>query len=481
MFSRFIGCRKITFVSMFSLGLAIACAGSEGSLNSGDTGRGGAGYAGSYESNNAFAGGTGGTGTTGGGAAGVGPVFTNGCASAGQFAPDTTEAFDACEGEPFGTWRLTSVDALYPLQVYRSDLDGLAGECPVEVGDIDIDFQMAVSLLDGGDAVVVTDMPLATSIPFRFLEDCFKREADSLFDCESVDWADYINCSYECGACNCEYTILQRLYGNWDGRWSRSDGKLHIEHRDGDYHHYEYCVIDDVMRLKYVPGLVWVDTIIPDDVAFFYQIEVAFTMERVLYGGMPLECSQRSLDNCETSGNSSDTCRLVGTCTGGSQCVGDSEASCTNHQGCSWSDEERCVGSVPDGCTLSDADVIPGCRFYDTSARCVGTPGPCTELETGECETVSGCELGQGCIGTPIIDCSYWNGDCLRCNGIPECSCADDGTCGGTPVCEAQTIFETCHWTTGCEWVESTCQGTPEPCDQFSVQECASFEGCRVE
>jgi hypothetical protein len=376
------------------------------------------------------------------------------CASCVACPPVSGEApstFDACGGEPFGTWTVTSADVSGIKYVgYTSD-SSTAGrqssyDCPARaVAQSDITgLKFRISLVSGGTGTVDSKGPIAT---IDISGDAARRlfyTCDDQRNCVSVS-----DCICECSE------SIRPLSTSFE--WTRSGSNLNLDLGTLGTASYDYCVQGDTLRLL-------------DSIS-----GVAYVMQRLVENGAPLRCASRSSDTC-TSGAGISGCYL-GQCSGSGNCSAGSESSCTNQAGCSWN-ASACTGTAPTTCGFFDYDVVPGCVYLSTgeNAACVGTPSACPQINLGTCRETPGCTIGTECVGR-IPGFSYACGVQDE-SVLSGCSCDNYAVCTSYK-CEDQTAAN-CR-DSNCKLQDTTCQGTPLPCSQHSTSKCSSVPGCSLQ
>jgi len=375
---------------------------------------------------------SGGTGNTSDGGTMGEAGGSNECSGFAKTEPGPAD-FSPCGGEPFGTWRSTSVG-------WRSWEVGL-GTRIEEAGGYRVRFE------DGGTLTWARDQALVDA---SYGATCPGDGGPIIdFDPKTPEFEQTCD-ALACGICVCEFAFEQILV---DGDWTRTDTTLTVTLHDYDPMSFEYCVAGDEMTLVGVDGR-------------------SMVLERVEGVLTRLPCAGRAVEEC------------VGDCSPG-RCVGEAdcdlestETECLTRQGCEWQ-ADYCAGDVQSSCSLAEFDRVPGCEFVD-SAHCEGVPDACWTIAEETCEEQLGCEAELSCGGEPI-PCSYGNYDSGVCAELSSCSFDDElSTCEGTAVrCEDFGI--TCYpfdSDSGCE--PYPCSGTPTPCEELDTVTCGQVQGCSV-
>lgn len=342
--------------------------------------------------------------------------------------------FEACGGEPFGTWRSTQVEW--------------------ETWDISSRASGPQVLLEGG-------------YRFRFNEGgratVFREEArlEAMWDarCEDLDSGAIVidfdpeipeyrrDCySVSCG-CLCELDFEEVLTS---AAWSRTSNAMEITLYDYNPQQFDYCIDGDVMTLQNTDGRT-------------------ITLERVFETFTPTSCEGRAEEKCVGG------CTW-GKCSGGDDCEGrQSESSCLSFSGCSWKQDE-CSGQADAHCGLDDFEVSPSCSFA-TSASCQGTPDPCWQIDESSCEEQVGCVAERWC-GGGTFNCS--GGDWDNCSYIEGCVYGGGVCSGGVVDCVDQGEF--CNFDAeivgGCDVYD--CSGTPTSCEELDLPTCNQVQGCSL-
>jgi hypothetical protein len=302
----------------------------------------------------------------------------------------------------------------------------------------------------------------AYELQFDALTSCIGKPQN----CTLYDLNDNCSCAAgNDGISHCTATTAAFQYGSlvnspFDGDgWTRSGSTLAIK----NVTEFEYCVNGDTMTLH---DSTW---------------GLGFTMERVQAGGTPLACASRDQKGC----GASNDCHPL--CSGGATCsAAADESSCTNRQGCTW-DTARCAGVAKMRCELQDFDIVPGCSFLSTTAKCTGIAAACGGKTQIGCGRTPGCRWGPGCFGDSVLTCSDNYAGCGYCNDNPGCTCDTSGDCLGAATfscSDMKTSGDCIAWGPDfetCSWAEAYCNGKPTPCDQLSVTDCAAMAGCAVE
>ena len=378
-------------------------------------------------------------------------VKTCNCDDYTKFTPDTPVTFDACGGEPFGTWHLTDVDLTgFPYHLYRNNALGeveLAGACPGKLVSKSDDYDLRIELKDGG---IVTFSDNTLEFTRSFLQSCVNKTLSSDSFCDEGAHG----CTESNGVCSCRNSFQ---FSSDIGRsWERTNTTITFSTMYGSGAPLNYCVIDDQLLLE--------DT----------NAGIRFTLKKVVGGGIPAACASRTNATC-TAGTG---CHL-------GACVGDAtpcaaaatEASCTNNSGCRW-DTSACGGTAWDSCTLADFDVVPGCDFVSPKATCGGTAKLCSEYLAAECTNVNGCALTDNCHGENV-SCATLFSDASVCYTDAGCTLSNYA-CTGTINCTSKTTQTNCRTVYGCEWVTDECSGTPPACSSYSVENCMNHSGCSL-
>lgn len=303
-----------------------ACSGDDGSESSGNEARGSSGQAGS---------------------AGMAPCYPTACTcpngltgeqdcdsaechcdSCPPFEPETPVPLQGCGGEPFGFWRLKSIDSNgFPLYV-RAESGG-GSHCQGQVVSLtESSADYLIEFLDGGSGNARFPAPRAEVL---LANSCIQNVSG--VSCENLFGYDCVK--EDCGLCRCD------LHGSGvDGRfgWSRSGSTLTVDMEfSSEPSLIEYCVDGSTLTLLASDG------------------GINYVFERAYPTGVPTPCAERSVAECTSMG-----CH-IGACDGAGDCVAaQTEASCTNQQGCSWN-AAICSGEAPSSCTFSDYGFVPGC------------------------------------------------------------------------------------------------------------------------
>lgn len=350
------------------------------------------------------------------------------CDACEQLAPETF-AFDACGGEPLGTWILSSTETFGAHVFVSNELTGHTDFCPAQLKFDDVDaFDYRLAFSDSGEVEVYTS---AYSTTYWYDEACV--EEGLYTSCEATDW-DLFECTGQaCGLCSCPVSWPE---SSWTGTWTQSDSALSISTATGESTDYDYCVDGDRMQL------------LAEGISLVFAR--AYTFSR------PLPCADREPEAC-TGG-----CALDG-------------------------DTETCSGS-PDACALGDYGNVLGCEWVDAAEpNCAGERERCQDQALESCEDLYGCEVASACVGGAVA-CDALSGACGFCADVTGCTpCSDrDAPCIGSTTCEAQPRQSDCESATeygmgDCEWLDETCVGELIPCEELTPEECAGAPGCMLD
>jgi hypothetical protein len=368
-----------------------------------------------------------------------------GCA---PFNPESPVQPTGCGGEPFGTWRLQSLEANGIPFVF-----GGAGQftCPTRVTRSPDKPELRLQLKDGGDALIYREN---LNVGVEISASCPSERFGFNYPCDHGG----LPCGAPaCGVCHCG--VGESMVES-EALWMRSGNTLILSSvgPQGVVEKYVYCIQNDTMTLFTPSGFKAV-------------------MTRVQGFGTPAPCEARDAAHCAVGHGGCQTGACVGD--GGKCADATTEGDCTNRQGCSW-DPSECAGTPASTCSLADYDVVPGCRFLSSAATCAGTPKPCADNTTSAaCTAAPGCRWQAGCVGGPV-DCSKYDHACTYCGETAGCSCDSLGLCRGSATCEMQDVFG-CRLYDNCQLIPFLCQGTPTSCDQFPVASCTGVDGCHVQ
>lgn len=159
--------------------------------------------------------------------------------------------------------------------------------------------------------------------------------------------------------------------------------------------------------------------------------------------------------------------------------------SCSLQQGCSWNPATQCNGTATySGCNGQN---FSNCQSdYRCANYCTGTPYSCSNWNDADVGCTSGApsgchkacsqEGGCSCTGTPAA-CSTWkNNQACSSYGCTLNACSLNSTDCGT---WNNTSSTTCNAVTGCNWLDYSCQGTPNQCNTYgNINTCRSQLGC---
>lgn len=380
------------------------------------------------------------------------------CSDCPTFTPTPDSDFEACGGDVFGTWQLKSYD---PSQTrvffsYANIFTSSSGSCETQI-DGAKQPEFLLDLRNGGDARVKL---VSALISFSVLDSCVQSQVPT--SCARFD-----GCTRgKCGVCSCTYDTTSIQTDR--ALWSRTGTVLSVEAISGDHGvSFDYCVNGDEIRLRNTVN------------------KEIFTLSRVYVYGTPTPCANRPTDQCVTTVQSDafdpGSCH-VGRCDGTNCPSAESEADCTNVQGCTWN-TAVCAGTPAVQCGLSDFGMVPGCVLGTKAPHCVGSAVPCSSHQTaGECSSYKGCTPMPGCKGTATFTCDYYVTTCGDCPG--GCSCGSDAhgiTCAGSGKCSDLNLTK-CFETDGCTWENEfgTCEGTVPACDSLGAGECEAQLGCML-
>ncbi len=379
-----------------------------------------------------------------------------------SFSAAEVPTLRACGGEPFGVWQATKFELGPSLAVLDPLLDPYqhSSGCPVLPSKADT----PTFLLDLESGGVASFALGAWSFDYEWDSGC----NDAV--CSSSDAPRTGDCvcgpDNGCGVSSCTLHTTGNAYDR--GSWTRSGSSITLRGTGSGFvdNKLDYCVQGDTMQITWGSALI--------------------TLKRVQVGGVPAACAERGAKDC-TLGNGVLSVGCHAACVGGDACTdAQSETQCTNRQGCSW-DTTQCAGNADSSCSIEDYGVVPGCEVLSTSAQCVGTPEPCfgTGDDQKSCEATPGCQYGEACIGG-TLKCSDAF-DCGSCNGIPGCTCNQDGSCEGSASfdCTANDGQSHCiSWGKNldlCSWSYETCHGTPTACSDLPIADCTATAGCQLQ
>lgn len=191
----------------------------------------------------------------------------------------------------------------------------------------------------------------------------------------------------------------------------------------------------------------------------------------------PRACTAGSTGKCDgfacQGGTCATSCSGATGCDPGLTCAADGSCECDDTPG-------ACGGYACEGvacltsCTGdSDCDSVHTCHDGSCLA-CAGTALACASQST--C-SASGCATSQVCVGT--IDCSAFDNAEDNCGLYAGCVWdASTFDCDGSSSCGANV--GDCDPDLGCS-MASGCTGTPTPCQDLSLTECAQTSGCSVQ
>ncbi len=371
----------------------------------------------------------------------------------GEAPRDVPTTFQACGGEPFGTWVLTEADvsavkAHFARQVLGGEL--MMAACPATTTLLGTP-NVLLKLDDGGSgAGTITGFGVSVLV----MSECAAQVGQAC--------GEFKGCEEDsaCGTCHCSMSAVNESPPD-SLSWSRTGAQLSLMLGTTPAN-YEYCVDGDTLSL-YVP-----------------ETELVLRLQRTYAFGEPLPCAERAVDKCSgASAIAQDNCH-VGICTGApAGCANASdEAGCTNQQGCSW-DTSQCSGNSAQYCGLDDYGVIPGCELSDQPPVCSGTPSACADYDTDTCPLEQGCTLGHSCQGPSKTCNSLYVNDYDCASG---CSCSDEQgycRCTGTSDCTKALSESLCESSGnyGCVWTEA-CAGALPDCASLTADTCYDIPGC---
>lgn len=350
-----------------------------------------------------------------------------------------TPCFEPCGGDPFGVWRLEqSCFSAGPLMV-RDGCEPFLNATPKE-------NEITLRIADGGEFAsygkeswtVSSEVPLAClSIGSvnRCKDATFYSEI-SVFGATGFGRGAAECKANACGVCDCEGTEDNSTSPQYDG-WRRSGTQLTLANVTVDY-----CVQGNTLWLggKDASGAP----------------RAAYKFSKHSCTGTPTPCAQRTLAQCEMSGDC-----VTGHCKGktSSQLGCDAvatEQDCGITEGCVW-ETGGCYGDALSECYFDTCDEQPGCSWGDPKQHCAGEVQPCCQ---GSFSGASQCSLLDAASCSKAKGCALTNGSCTG-----EAVCADQSD---SAIC-AQLG---CSYPTGCKMTK---------CSDLSVAECHSEVGCRVE
>lgn len=274
-------------------------------------------------------------------------------------APDDIApvAFNACGGEPFGTWTFKSLDLTHLRHP-------LATSCPVVVKSAPEKPHFFLQVLDGGDGWWnVSGLTVAMEGMFACL--------DKL--CRDGEKA--------CGLCEADAAAQSDVFALGEAnifafQWTRQGGSLDLS-VDQRMASLGFCVDGDTMTVDLGAG---------------WQVQ----LQRALTYGKAAPCRERPIDACERPGLPNE-CH-VGACSREKPECPDTrtEAMCTTHQGCAW-EPTVCYGQGVEQCKPWEYGVIRGCEITTSASVCIGQSEAgqpdCSTLNDANCLTVPGCSF----------------------------------------------------------------------------------------
>lgn len=336
--------------------------------------------------------------------------------------------FTTCAGNVFGDWLLDSANfELAPLS-FRNELNQTLGGCPAQLLNAPKSYDVRLAIPLTG----LTRFSLSKlAVDARFESECGERALD--VPCGQTRLGGGTSCSeVGCGICECntgwpaladEGAVLDLDNTTLSLRSDfTSTAQLLAQ--------FDYCAAGERLTL-HATGL-------------------EFSLRRVAFAGKAVECSKRSLAECDSD------------VTGGCQVVG-----------------TACSGTAI-SCRIQDYGVVPGCVVYEAGAVCASAtaePKTCADFAGAGCVAQAGCKLANVCSG-PALDCET--------NWIATASCDTDvgcvktsTSCFGTGDCAKQKTQNLCKPSHQCEWI-TDCVGTLTPCSDFSLTDCEDHAGCFV-
>lgn len=367
------------------------------------------------------------------------------CVACPSLETKTAPAIAACEGDPFGVWRLKELELGTSL-ITLSSFGETLGHCEVVYDTPATLPRSLMALEDGGHASYVLGPVLFKA---HWSEACVTDFVESL-SCGAKGWSDVFDCELSCDICSCNTRFKTPTYN----QWSRTSTKLSVSPL-GAVMDFDYCAKDGQLSLA--------------------NHEARLVYERVFPIDTPKPCAARSADECGRG----EGCYL-GACVGSAECEKrTTESSCLTTQDCSWN-AAACSG-VAKPCALADYGVVPGCDLALEHRDCTGTPtSTCGERGTDDCEGLRGCSVNdRGKCAGPKLQCAgswcpqpYCSGTSLECTGVTSCEAFESETA----CADANEYFPDAS----CAWLPAFCEGSAEPCASYSQSECESVPGCQL-
>lgn len=248
----------------------------------------------------------------------------------------------------------------------------------------------------------------------------------------------------------------------WDMSWSTEGRQLTLRELDFETSQIlDYCVNGDEL---------WIGAAATSGASYKFERAGCF--------GKPQPCEARSETNCTVGGGecSLGACQADAGAANPSLCEDRTEPECGAVTGCAWN-AKGCRGRADFACRLESCGAEPGCELVAPTATCTGTPTVCAGREVQDCW--KGCAAGTCASPTASEerDCGLAGFSfCTQADGCVDIS----SDCIGTTTCGKQFFEDACR-AVNCEWTESaTCLGTPKPCEELSLQECAFQPGCAL-
>jgi hypothetical protein len=172
------------------------------------------------------------------------------CTHCPSFAPEPSQPFDACGGQPLGTW-VTTAFPQADFELTRFVFQEVAGRCRTEFVGGPGTFEFRVTL---GNASTARYDISAASVKFAGLRDCLGGGGNA--DCETIGAAheELKNCwDTGCGICQCESSVVPT---NADGTWESSGNLLRFGLPSAPAPFdwtapFEYCVRGDTLELRH--------------------------------------------------------------------------------------------------------------------------------------------------------------------------------------------------------------------------------------
>ena len=170
------------------------------------------------------------------------------CTHCPAFAPEPRQPFDACGGQPVGTW-VTTVFPQADFELTRFYLEKVAAVCRTELLEGPATFEFRVTL--GNDSMARYDIG-AAAIKFKGLRDCLGGG----LDCYMIGtvYPDFENCwDTDCGICQCESSVpATRTEGTWQSSGNLLQFGVPHAHAPFDWNaSFEYCVRGDTLELRH--------------------------------------------------------------------------------------------------------------------------------------------------------------------------------------------------------------------------------------